>query len=236
MSVYGGPTPLWIGTRAIVTDGLVLNLNAGVKQSYSGSGTTWFDLSGRNNNGTLVSTPTFSTLNGGAFILNGSSQYVTVPTSTNWNFGTGDFTIDMWIYPTSYSSTTNNPTLLAINPYYDASPNGIMICLNASGNLTLFTNSVFTSNVTAPLNRWTHCIFTRVSGTLRMYAQAVASQTFDFSTFSITNSANMSIGYDFSYSTDFFIGSISCVKIYSKGFSASEVSQNFNALRGRFGI
>ena len=148
----------------IVTNGMSLCLDAGNRRSYPGSGTTWSDLSGRNNNGTLINSPTITN---GSFLLNGSSQYVTVPTSTDWSFGLNDFTIDMWIYPTSYSSTTNNPTLLAINPYYAASPNGIMICLNASGNLTLFTNSVFTSNVTAPLNRWTHCIFTRVSGTLR---------------------------------------------------------------------
>lgn len=217
----------------IVTNGMLLCLDAGNRRSYPGSGTTWSDLSGRNNNGTLINSPTITN---GSFLLNGSSQYVTVPTSTDWSFGLNDFTIDMWIYPTSYSSTTNNPTLLAINPYYDASPNGIMICLNASGNLTLYTNNVYTSNVTAPLNQWTHCIFTRISGTLKMYAQTVASQTFDLSTFSITNSLSMSIGYDSNFGTDYFIGSISCVKVYSKALLDTEVKQNYNALRGRFGL
>jgi hypothetical protein len=54
----------------IVTNGLVLSLDAADKNSYPGSGTVWSDLSGNNNNNTLVATPTFSSANGGSLVFN----------------------------------------------------------------------------------------------------------------------------------------------------------------------
>lgn len=70
------PTPTATSTPGIVTTGVVMSLDAADSASYNGSGNTWFDLSGNNNNGTLVGSPTFSSANGGSFIFNGSSQYL----------------------------------------------------------------------------------------------------------------------------------------------------------------
>src|SRR5210317_1273968 len=75
MGVYGGPD--------IITEGLVLALDAGSKRSYSGSGNTWTDLSGNGNNGTLVNTPTFSSNSGGKFSFDGVDTSIT----TNYDFG-----------------------------------------------------------------------------------------------------------------------------------------------------
>ena len=219
----------------IVTNGLVLHLDAANIRSYPGSGTTWTDLSGRGNNGSLVNSPTFNS--SGYFTLDGVDDHITVPTSTLWNFGTGDFTIEMWVHPTTYTSTSNSPTLLVIRPYNFASPSGMLFYLNNTGNLSVYTDITVSSTVNAPLNIWTHCVFTRLSGTLNFYAQAISgTSTSSFSSYSITNSQDMGIGFDTNFSSDFFTGRISSVKIYSKGLSASEVRQNFNALRGRFGI
>ena len=222
------------GTPRIVTDGLVLNLDAGRQNSYGGSGTTWRDLSGRGNNGTLVNTPTYSSSNGGSFNFIGTNQYITVPASTDWNFGLNNFAIDLWIYPTSYSS--GNPTILQIPPYNSSSPSGILLYLTSGGNLSLYTNTQYSSNVIAPLNRWTHCVYTRLSGILNYYAQTVAGSTANLSTFSITNSQSLKIGADLQYNTDYFRGNISAVKIYNRALSAAEISQNFQATRGRYGI
>jgi len=60
----------------IVTDGLILNLDAGWYPSYSGSGTTWKDLSNNGNDGTLINGPTFNSLNGGYIVFDGASDYV----------------------------------------------------------------------------------------------------------------------------------------------------------------
>jgi len=66
--MYTGPN--------IVTSGLVLQLDAANTKSYPGSGTTWTDLSGNGNNGTLTNSPTFSSANGGIFTFNGTNQFI----------------------------------------------------------------------------------------------------------------------------------------------------------------
>ena len=61
-------------TDCIVKDGLILNLDAGNRYSHPGSGTTWSDLSGNNNNGTLVNGVGYSSSNGGSFVFDGTNQ------------------------------------------------------------------------------------------------------------------------------------------------------------------
>jgi hypothetical protein len=64
-------------SASIVTSGLVLSLDAGNPSSYSGSGTTWFDLSGNGNNGTLVNSPSYTTISGAqTFAFNGTNNRV----------------------------------------------------------------------------------------------------------------------------------------------------------------
>ena len=87
---------------SIITDGLVLNLDAANKRSYPGSGTTWHDLTKNKVIGTLTNGPTYS---GGSLVFNGTSSYITLGTNSNLNFGTGDFTIDCWY---KLSATTPN--------------------------------------------------------------------------------------------------------------------------------
>jgi hypothetical protein len=75
-------------STSIIKNGLVLYLDAANVNSYSGSGSTWYDLSGNGYNGTLVNSPTWSTTNGGIFTLNGSNQYIDVssPNMSSTNF------------------------------------------------------------------------------------------------------------------------------------------------------
>ena len=63
----------------IVTDGLVLLLDAGNTKSYPGTGTTWTDISRNGNNGTLTNGPTFDSANGGSLVFDGVDDYV------NWD-------------------------------------------------------------------------------------------------------------------------------------------------------
>jgi hypothetical protein len=69
-----------IATKGIVQSGLVLNLDAGVSSSYPGSGTTWTDLSGNGNTGTLTNGPTYNSANGGSLVFDGVDDYVNVGT------------------------------------------------------------------------------------------------------------------------------------------------------------
>ena len=87
----------------IITRGLVLHLDASSPSSYPGSGTSWSDISNNGHVGTLTNGPTFSTDGGGSIVFDGSNDYVTIPHSSNWSFGTGEFTFDIWVNVASTS-------------------------------------------------------------------------------------------------------------------------------------
>ena len=87
----------------IVTDGLVLNLDAGNPQSYPGSGTTWTDLSGNGNNGTLLNGVGYDSDNGGSLVFDGSNDYVTTPL---FGDSTTNRTFSVWYNPLNNTVTT----------------------------------------------------------------------------------------------------------------------------------
>jgi hypothetical protein len=88
------------GYEDIVTDGLVLNLDAGWYNSYPGSGTVWTDLSGQGNNGTLFNSPTFSSNGQGSLNFDGTDDYVRVNESASIDITTNTITFGAWCYPT----------------------------------------------------------------------------------------------------------------------------------------
>ena len=80
----------------IVTDNLVLALDAGNTKSYPGSGTTWTDTVG-GNNGTLTNGPTYSSDDGGSIVFDGSNDYAQSGTSSDLIIGTQDYTMSLWV-------------------------------------------------------------------------------------------------------------------------------------------
>ena len=79
----------------IVRDGLVLALDAADRNSYISGSTTWTDLSGNGNTGTLTNGPTYSSANGGSLVFDGSNDYVDIPYLLL--SGSQDFTVNIWI-------------------------------------------------------------------------------------------------------------------------------------------
>jgi hypothetical protein len=121
-TMFGGQnnyvTPVVVAPLALVTEGLVLSLDAGNASSYSGSGNRWTDLSGKGNHGSLYNSVTYNSSNQGSLVFNGyengqgPNPYVLLPTNTDFDFGSGDFTVEMWIYMTP---TNEHPNFLSIN-------------------------------------------------------------------------------------------------------------------------
>ena len=98
MAINAGDTTYYQAKRGIVQDGLVLNLDAAVDQSYPGNGTTWYDLAG-SNSGTLTNGATFDRDNGGNIFLDGTDDRVAISDSNgDFDIGTGDFSICLWFY------------------------------------------------------------------------------------------------------------------------------------------
>jgi len=213
----------------IITTGLVLNLDASNLGSYSGSGTTWYDLSGTNNNGTLTNGPIYNSGANGYFAFDNVNDYVTAPSSSSYAFGTGDFTVEVWIYPTSFSGYTHLIALPDQNTFGLKAANG-------NGDLYFYSSS-FTNYPTTgwrlTLNQWNHVVFTRSSSVAYPYLNGVgyASKSGFTNNFSaqILNIHN-------GFVNEFTSCRISVVRIYTLSLAAVQVTQNFEAYRGRYGI
>ena len=96
MAINAGDTTYYQAKRGIVQDGLVLNLDAAVDQSYPGNGTTWHDLAG-SNSGTLTNGPTFDKDNGGSIVFDGTNDYVNTPVNIDAN----PSSIGAWFNPSA---------------------------------------------------------------------------------------------------------------------------------------
>ena len=213
----------------IVTDGLVLCLDAGNTKSYPGSGTTWTDISRNGNTGTLTNGPTFSSANKGAIVFDGTNDCVVVNNNASILSSTA-YTKIAWFYPTSFS--TGNNIISGGNNGQHA------FWLGGTTNLRAGHNGVWdtvVSSTTLSLNTW-YCgavTFNTTTGWV-LYLNAAVVDT-DVSTTTFTGNGEILIA---AYSTGFnvFTGTIANSLVYNRVLTATEVAQNFNATRGRFGI
>ena len=218
----------------IVTEGLVLSVDAADKTSYPGSGTTWTDLSGNGNDGTFAGDPTFNSNYGGIIDFDGSGDYITISDSSDWNIGTSDFAIEMWI------NSDANGSFALFNHYESSNVDLRIIHHDALGLLFYVNNTTYPTNgqsaVTLTANVWHHIVFTRVASTLKYYLDklVVATQA-SFTTNIQDYSGTLEIGRV--EQSTVFDGEIAITRFYvGRGLSEKEVLQNFNAQRGRFGV
>ena len=92
------------GGDNVVTDNMVVYLDAGNNSSYSGSGTSWNDISGNSNNFTLINGPTYSSSDGGAIVFDGTNDYATSPSGVSYlKFGTNDYSYGVWAQFNSFA-------------------------------------------------------------------------------------------------------------------------------------
>jgi hypothetical protein len=224
MGVFSGPN--------VVDNNLVLYLDAANTQSYTGSGSTWTDLSGEGNNGTLTNGPTFSSDNGGSIVFDGTDDQINCGSSDNFAFGTGDFTIEFWCNPDiigtqvtiSISSTGTNSTANWQIRYGSSKVRWIY-----SGTQDIFSSS------TVSTGEWTHIVATRSGTTLTLYINAVSEGT-GSSSADLSDNGTLRIGCSRAQGNH-FDGKFSNLKLYKgKALTAEEVAQNFNAHRGRYGL
>ena len=101
--IYNGSISDVQDYQNIVKRGLVFNLDAGTIESYPGSGTSWYDMSGNENHGTLTNGPTYNSANQGSVVFDGTNDYVT---TTDVHHGTSEFTLESWVYLNSLSANS----------------------------------------------------------------------------------------------------------------------------------
>jgi len=218
----------------IVRSGLVLNLDAAQKTSYSGTGTTWYDLSGNKNNGILTNGPTFSSANAGSIVFDGMNDQVVLTSANLPISGNGARSIFAWIKSTStstcYVSTGTATNSQSFNLVKYSNNIGIM-----GYNLDYYPTTGSSDKNVADGN-W-HYVGVSFNGTnLSMYVDAILDNTSGTFTYSTTGQNNYIARSNHVGNENYVNGSIAIVKIYNRALSASEILQNYNATKGRFGL
>ena len=234
----------------LVTDGLVLDLDAAKLSSYPAGGTAWIDISGNGNNGVLTNGPTFSGVGKqAAIVFDGVDDYVVNNTLTS--LITSQLTLSVWFFATDVS--TDNFIISSENSTYTNSRfllfqdkvaffSGRVNTYSFIPGITTDIRMDFASN-SEVLNQWVNitCTFIANNSTgIRGYKNGIEdpNSPVNASTVDPLSSTDpLYIGLR-NPATDqrFFDGRIGTVQIYNRALSATEVSQNFNALRGRYNI
>jgi len=231
--LYNSGNGKQITTTPIVQTGLVLNLDASRKSSYSGSGTTWTDISGNSNNGTLVNGPVFGTANGGVMNFDGVNDYVDLGTKSSLAPGTTDFTISFWINPNNWGSLSST----SYSPIFVTLVNGGLWIGKNGANFVLRTAYIADDvqySVLPTVNQWTMVTVNRVGNIAKIYynGSVVASAT-------VTRnyvSGNSYLATDIPSNGNFSNIKLSTFSYYNRGLSELEITQNFNSTKGRFGL
>jgi hypothetical protein len=224
----------WRGP-SIVKDGLVLYLDAGSPNSYyDKSSTTWKDISGGNNNGTLTNGPTYNADSGGNIVLDGTNDYV-IGDGINL---TTQGTLIVW-FKTSVSQ--NNKYIIAM-PWVSAGSNGFELSLTTTtfrGSVTTTTTGYVEINhiVSYNNNNWHMGSLTYNSTKSILYYDGVATSvgTNQVGTLSQTSNGEYNVGRFGSYGA-YFTGNVGIAQVYDRALSATEILQNFNATKTRFGL
>jgi len=231
----------FVHSPKIVTDGLVLALDAGNTKSYTSGSTTWFDKSGNANNGTLTNGPTYSSANGGSIVFDGSDDYINCGNSTSINDCTNTCTVNVW-----FKQTTSSSYKFLTGKGASDSDENLALAVAFSISKLYFDVGVSTGpyievTYSYSLNTWYNICAThnRTGGnsTLKVYINGIEipSTTINPSLSPISNSSNFTIGSGRNNTLN-FPGNIATVQLYNRALSASEIQQNFNATRGRYGI
>jgi hypothetical protein len=214
------------GNGKIVTDGLVLALDAANNSSYPGTGSIWSDLSGNNNNGTLFNSPTFNS-GPGSFTFNGTNQYVT--SNTGLATGATLHTFSLWV---NFITIVSSRWWLAVLGQYNT---GGVHWIGTSATGTQF--GVYNVNSISPnllgANQWLNLVSTFNGTTYTIYVNNANPISGIFSP-NFTNTT-LSLAYP-NTGEKYYNGKISQVLVYNRALSVSELTQNYNAQKSRFGL
>jgi hypothetical protein len=225
----------------IVKDGLVLYLDAANPYSYTSGSTIWYDLSKKNNNGTLVNNPNFSSTNKGNIVFDGIDEFVTFPVTSDFLFlGTSPYTLSVFAKINNANSTFQG----LINREYGDPRNGYNMWFyrDNPSNLAIASERfagtgqkvvfVILDNDKC-INVWNHYCITFDGTNLNFYLNGEFKNGV-VATGNITNtSGTLQIARR---QTDYGNCSIASTQIYNKSLSSQEILQNYNSLKNRFGL
>jgi formylglycine-generating enzyme required for sulfatase activity len=226
----------------IVTDGIVLWLDAGITSSYPTSGTTWTDLSGNRNNGTLTNGPTYSSANGGSIVFDGMDDYVGTNLITEFPASAG-FTFNIVLKAIDDGATDVRRALIG-NTEFPVS--GFALGYNhdvGNTNYWMFYwyPSIMAANfgiLTPNFGNIEFITFLYDGNTdFKLYRNGILASTLSSSGTKVyKTSGNLIIAAPTQGGWSTFLGNIYVLQGYNRALTAAEVLQNFNAQKARFGL
>jgi len=216
---------------SIILTNLQLWLDAGNTSSYSGSGTSWNDLSGNGRTGTLVNSPAYTSGTGGYFSFgSGASQRTSFTYQTPIQSAATAFTWNIWVYPTA------NQDSYVLMGYRGTTP--LQFYKLTTQKFEMYPAEIF---YLFALNVWQNiCVIYdgTQSGTnnMKMYVNGTQVGLRDADTPDLSPSAMpFYVGGD-PIASEFATARIAQVMVYNRALTTDEISTNFNVLRGRYGI
>ena len=225
----------------IITNGLVLSLDAANNKSYPRSGTTWTDLSGNSNTGTLTNGPTFSNVNGGSIVFDGVDDYISGTNNSSLQL-LNDLTIGAWVKLGSggnanqgiFEKMVNNAAAINYSGYGITRQDDYFKFWTASSGTYAYTNS----NITySSGNNWYYVVGRRMAGNNRLFINSIL-QT-DSQSPPLSDSGEVYVigrYYSNIANTFYFVGNIAHVLLYNRALTDAEILQNYNATKSRFGL
>lgn len=228
------------GGLNIIKDGLVLYLDAANTLSYPGSGVVWNDLTKNNNNGILTNGPTFSSANGGSIVFDGTDDYVNCGNNSSLNLGA--MTIAAWVKPST--NVTNYRAIIADESVGGSPWNYRLYLLQGAGtvvyDIVSGTGSAsLTSTIAINDDKWHYVCGVRitVNGTVNLYIDGILNKTGTDSSSRSTLGNQVWIGRSPYVGGSYpFIGNIANAQIYNQALTATQIAQNYNAVKTRFGL
>jgi hypothetical protein len=217
-----------------VRDGLVLHLDAANVKSYPGSGTVWTDMSGNDNNGTLINGVGYTSDNRGALTFDGVDDIVNGLHNSTLDI-IDNLTINCWFKVTGARSDW-----VRISGKGDATNRTYGLWYNQLTSTFLYqrygsSNMSITFSSTVQLNKWYYIAGTS-SGTLHtLFLDSVPVTTGTSGSTFFASTSPFTVGKHPTIHT-FHLGLVGSTMVYNRALTAAEIAQNFEAHRGRYGI
>jgi hypothetical protein len=217
----------------LVVDGLVMALDPASLKSYAGTGSSFYDLSGNTNNGTLLNGPVYSTNLSGYFTFDGTNDYINVAHSSSLNIA-DNFTVSFW------SKQKTNTAQVPLSKY-QSGVRGWVFVYNNTANLMSFDGRNQTadgyknaeSSVTAPLGVWNHYTGVKSGVNMTIYQNGVATGSTTWSSAGdMTSSVSLTIG---SLNGAFYSTcDVGQILYYNRVLTDDEIMQNYDAIKNKY--
>ena len=229
-------------SNSIITDGLILHLDAGNKNSYSGSGATWTDLTGNGYNATLINSVGYSSNSGGMLTFNGSTQVAQVNVNSFVRSNTS-YTFSTFFYLTT--SNGGAPFCLMTTPNDSNNTDGFWQHLNLTNWLwrTEDSSGENGGNAEAPTgfvsSTYYHLTVVITTNSIKFYRNgnliSIISTTFSWANVRNDNTAYVFIGKG--YEDDYYMtGNVGNFLMYNRVLNNAEILANYYGQKSRFGL